>query len=161
MENELTVLSKVSHPNIMRVFELMEDDTNYYIVTEFIQGGNLKDKKMPLSEKSTRALIKQVLMALTYMHETVKISHRDIKLENVLCDGEVVKLTDFSFAAHFKPNEQFELPLGTPHYMSPEIVCQEEYDHRCDTWAVGILTYILLFGVPPFNSVKNDREELD
>ena len=105
MENELTVLQKISHPNIMRVFELMEDDTNYYIVTEFIAGGNLKDKQMPLSEKSTRALIKQVLMALTYMHETVKITHRDIKLENVLCDGEVVKLTDFGFATHFQPNE--------------------------------------------------------
>jgi len=51
--------------------------------------------------------------------------------------------------------------LGTPHYMCPEIVCEEEYDHRCDTWSIGILTYVLLCGVPPFNSEANDRDELD
>jgi serine/threonine protein kinase len=109
MGNEISVLEEVSHPNIMRIFELMEDKSNYFIVTEFVRGGNLMDKlkkEGSLSESTTRTLIKQILMAMTYMHETKKISHRDIKLENVLLDkGDVVKLTDFGFASHFQPNE--------------------------------------------------------
>lgn len=171
MKNELLVLETVNHPNIMRVFELMEDDNNYYIISEFISGGNLLDKLKEvgqLNEQQTAVIIRQVLMAVNYMHQTKKITHRDIKLENILCmpqqnpeDDLVVKLTDFGFASHYRHNEQFNLPLGTPHYMSPEIICEEDYDHRCDTWSIGILTFILLCGTPPFNSESNDRDELD
>lgn len=89
MQNELEVLQEVSHPNIMRVIEVVEDEENYYIITEFISGGNLLDKLKEVggsfTEVQTSSIIKQVLMAINYMHQTMQISHRDIKLENILC----------------------------------------------------------------------------
>jgi len=107
-----------------------------------------------------------VLLALNYMHETKQITHRDMKLENILCmpNGNdpkdfTVKLTDFGFAAHFEEGEDFSLTLGSPMYMSPEIVLREDYDRRCDVWAVGVIVYILVSGYPPFYAEK--RGDLD
>lgn len=115
MRNELTVLESVNHPNIMRVFELMEDEDNFYIISEFISGGNLFDKMKEVgtfTEQQTSIVIKQILMAVNYMHQTKKIMHRDIKLENILCmpqanpeDYLEIKLTDFGFACHCKQDE--------------------------------------------------------
>jgi calcium-dependent protein kinase len=70
-----------------------------------------------------------------------------------------VKLTDFGFAAHFEEGEDFSLTLGSPMYMSPEIVLREDYDRRCDVWAVGVIVYILVSGYPPFYAEK--RGDLD
>jgi len=91
------------------------------------------------------------------MHRTKHITHRDIKLENILCmpqenehDDVTVKLTDFGFACHFTEKSSMDVALGSPMYMSPELTCEEDYDERVDTWSTGVLTYILLCGVPPF-----------
>ena len=91
------------------------------------------------------------------MHINKKITHRDIKLENLLClpqkagDNDVkVKLTDFGFACYFKQGEELKLPLGSPLYMAPELIRKKPYDQRVDTWAVGVMTYIMLTGTPPF-----------
>lgn len=61
-----------------------------------------------------------------------------------------VKITDFGFACYLKTNEALKLPLGSPLYMAPEIVARKEYNHRVDTWAIGVMAYIMLTGTPPF-----------
>lgn len=86
MESELEILSKTDHPNIVRVIELLEDDCNYYIVSELVPGGELYDyiiKHKMFSEAATADLVKQILLAVNYMHQQ-HIVHRDLKPENVL-----------------------------------------------------------------------------
>ena len=88
--------------------------------------------------------------------------HRDLKPENLLVQDSAdsnrinVKLTDFGFATSFKKGEKQDLSLGSPLYMSPELVKEEEYDNRVDIWSTGVITYILLSGMPPF--IGNDKD---
>jgi calcium-dependent protein kinase len=108
MKTELQVLETCLHPNITKVFEMFEDDENFYVVCELSTGGTLLEKlgKAEFSPEKAARVIKQLLLALNYMHEEKNIAHRDIKLENILCmphsddkDGcFTVKLTDFGFA---------------------------------------------------------------
>ena len=95
------------------------------------------------------------------MHKQ-KITHRDLKPENLLCqyndDGSFdIKLTDFGFATAFKADQKMSLSLGSPLYMSPELCAEKEYDHRVDVWAVGVIGYILLSGMPPFFGKSKDQ----
>ena len=113
MEQELDVLSKTDHPHMVRVFELMQDETNFYIVTELVTGGELYEhiiKVKRVTEQQAADIIKQLLLALNYMHEQ-NIVHRDIKPENILLAPEEttqpgkinLKLTDFGFACFYRP----------------------------------------------------------
>ena len=165
-KNELEILEVTQHPNITRVFELLEDQKNYYIIMEVITGGNLLDKIGTLSkftESQAAHVIKQVLLALNFMHKK-NIMHRDLKPENLLCEENAddvnndeiyVKLTDFGFATKYDPNNKQTLSLGSPMYMAPELVKEEPYDYKVDCWATGVITYILLTGAPPFYDRKN------
>ena len=157
-KNELSILEETVHPHITRVFELMEDARCYYIVMELITGGNLFDmirKKHRFTERDAVSIIKQLLLALNYMHG-LNIMHRDLKPENLLCentdDGQIdIKLTDFGFATKFNQGQKETLSLGSPLYMAPELCNEEEYDNKVDIWAAGILTFVLLAGIAPFS----------
>ena len=89
------------------------------------------------------------------MHKK-NIMHRDLKPENLLVQDSSdsksinIKLTDFGFATSFKKGENLDLSLGSPLYMAPELVLEEEYDNRVDVWSTGVIAYILLSGMPPF-----------
>jgi len=132
MMNELKVLEETNHPNIPRVFELFEDHRNYYIITELISGGNMLEKMIDIAvitESKAVHVVKQVLLPVNYMHTNRQMTHRDIKLENLLCMPQKdknsplnVKLTDFGFACYLKAGEELKLPLGSPLYMAPEII---------------------------------------
>ena len=132
MEQELEVLQNTDHPHIVRVMELLEDDIKFYIVSELVTGGELYDyiiKTKKLTERQAANVIKQILLALNYMHQQ-DIVHRDIKPENILLapeegtnkDALNVKLTDFGFACFFKKEKGLKQVLGSPLYMAPEIV---------------------------------------
>lgn len=100
-------------------------------------------------------MIKQTLLALNYLHSR-NLVHRDVKLENLLVTGKsesgdiLIKLTDFGFVTSLKPGEKATLTVGSPKYMSPEIMTRKPYDYKCDVWALGVLTFILLSGDIPF-----------
>lgn len=101
------------------------------------------------------------MLALNYMHKQ-NMSHRDLKLDNIMCHNELdgdldVKITDFGFACLFSPSDKMDLSLGTPMYMAPELVNDKEYDQRVDVWALGCIVYILLTGSPPFSGVTTDE----
>ena len=160
MEQELDVLSKTDHPHIVRVFELLQDEANFYIITEMVSGGELYDyiiKAKRLSERQAADVVKQLLLALSYMHEQ-NIAHRDIKPENVLLAPEEstvpgklnLKLTDFGFACFYNSDKKLKQVLGSPLYMAPEIVREQPYDKGVDIWSVGVIAHILLSGCPPF-----------
>jgi serine/threonine protein kinase len=110
MKNELTILQQVSHPHIMAAKEILEDDQNYYIITEMLEGGELFDRLIKLknfSEKKAAYIVKQIALALNYMHKK-NIAHRDLKPENVLLESDKdnnleLKIADFGFSCFFDP----------------------------------------------------------
>ena len=165
MEQELEVLSNTDHPHIVRHLDLLEDDINFYIISELVGGGELYDyilKVKRLSEKQAASVIRQVLLALNYMHQR-NIVHRDIKPENILIDEKPeqegdsinVKLTDFGFACFFNKEDDLRYALGTPNYMAPEITKKLKYDKKVDVWSVGVVAHTILTGCCPFNGRSN------
>ena len=97
--------------------------------------------------------MKQVLMALNYMHHH-RITHRDLKPQNILLDrngdGLDVKIADFGFSCIYDPKDGLDTMIGTPLYMAPEILKKENYNSKVDIWAFGAITYMLLCGTHPF-----------
>jgi serine/threonine protein kinase len=162
MESEISVLGRVSHPNILGIFELLHDERHYYIVSEYVRHGELYDfmvKKDTISEGQIKHIVRQLFMAINYLHCN-GIVHRDIKPQNILVynkDKLEIKLTDFGFAKICNEKTMSEM-LGSPLYMPPEIINNETYNSKVDIWSAGVVVYILVSGKVPFYS--EDRTEL-
>ena len=127
------------------------------------EGLATEERLLTLADAEAQLYSAQIVLALEHLHAK-HIMHRNIKLENLLCmpqhnrnDPLTVKLTDFGFACYLKMGEELKLPLGSPLYMAPEIIERKNYDHRVDTWAIGVMTYICLSGTPPFYDEKPDK----
>ena len=127
------VLNLIKHPKIVSIVDLLEDNENYYIVSEVIKGGPVSKrirKNGPLKENKSLHIIKQVIDAIHYLH-SMDICHRDLKLENIMFDkvgGYDIKLIDFGFATKFSKDEDtLVVILGSPLYMAPELVEQKYY----------------------------------
>lgn len=153
---EVDILAKLSHPNIMQIYEFYDDQTNFYIISEFCPGGELFDtisEKGVFSESEAAHLMKQMLSAVCYSHQN-NVVHRDLKPENILLDDKtddpVIKLIDWGGARYFSRNKKMTKISGTPYYIAPEVL-NEVYDEKCDIWSCGVILYILLCGYPPFN----------
>ena len=139
---------RLRHPNIVTIFHVGEDDSQPYIVMEYIPGDTLADivkQRMPLSIARKLRIIEEVCRGLSHAHKS-GIVHRDVKPANVLVDSEgSVKILDFGIA---RIDEQemtrLGMMMGTPHYMSPEQVSPGTADHRSDVFSVGLVMYELL-----------------
>ena len=149
----------------MKVFEIVEDDRHYYIISELMAGGELYDRILQLkrfTEKDCANIIWQVLRGLNYMHKK-NIVHRDIKPENILMESKDpkntnLKITDFGFAKCYDPSEGgLTETLGSPLYMAPEIIKKLPYDCSVDIWALGVLSFIMLSGKPPFKGKSKEE----
>ncbi|KAG2524701.1 hypothetical protein JM16_004861 [Phytophthora kernoviae] len=153
LSHEVRVLSSVSHANIMRLYEVIEDDAKCYLVTELAEGGDLFDrivKQGKFPEREAQKVAAALVEALHYCH-THSIVHRDVKPENVLLSGDDVKLCDFGFARQLShPEEQASDSCGTPGYAAPEILDGRSYGLEVDVFSLGVVTYIMLCGYPPF-----------
>lgn len=153
---EVDILARLSHPNIMQIYEFYDDNTNFYIVSEYCPGGELFDcitEKGVFTEKEACFLMKQILSGICYSHEN-KVVHRDLKPENILLDDKsdnpILKLIDWGGARYFLKHKKMNRINGTPYYIAPEVLA-ESYDEKCDVWSCGVILYILLCGYPPFN----------
>ncbi|XP_056892391.1 serine/threonine-protein kinase DCLK2 isoform X2 [Takifugu flavidus] len=165
IENEVAVLRKVKHPNIIMLMEEVDTSSELYLVMELIKGGDLFDaitSSARYTEKDASVMVSNLAAALRYLHG-ISVVHRDVKPENLLVfeypDGtKSLKLGDFGLAT------VVEGPLftvcGTPTYVAPEIIAEAGYGLKVDIWAAGIITYILLCGFPPFRSESNQQEDL-
>uniref|UniRef100_M4AI00 Serine/threonine-protein kinase DCLK2 n=1 Tax=Xiphophorus maculatus TaxID=8083 RepID=M4AI00_XIPMA len=165
IENEVAVLRRVKHPNIIMLIEEVDTPSELCLVMELVKGGDLFDAIMSsakYTEKDASTMVYNLAAALLYLH-SINIVHRDIKPENLLVFEDPggfksLKLGDFGLAT------VVEGPLftvcGTPTYVAPEIIAESGYGLKVDIWAAGVITYILLCGFPPFRSENNRQEEL-
>mmetsp|Transcript_1019 Transcript_1019/g.1302 ORF Transcript_1019/g.1302 Transcript_1019/m.1302 type:complete len:258 (-) Transcript_1019:724-1497(-) len=160
--NEINILKDIDHPNIVKMYEFFEDEKRYYIVTEICKGGELFDEILAsgrFNEKNAAVLIKQVLSCINYCHNA-HIVHRDLKPENILLEAnkefDQIKIIDFGTSLVYDPNKKLDEKLGTPYYIAPEVL-GKNYGAKCDIWSIGVIVYILLSGIPPFNG-KDDQE---
>jgi len=163
---EAAVLASLEHPNVIQYIEHFEDHHKFYIVTEYLAGGELFDRivqKEYYNENDVRTVMRTLLKTVKYCHD-LGIVHRDIKPENILLvdskDDSSIKLADFGFAkkVDFGGFNSLQTACGTPGYVAPEIITCDTYDKRVDIWSLGVVAYIMLCGYPPFRS--DDRKNL-
>lgn len=172
--NESQVYLTLDHPNIARLIDVYETDDNVYLVMEYCAGGELFERlaaKNIFPEIDAIEATKQMLRAVGYLHSH-GVVHRDVKLENFLYESEdddsLLKLIDFGFAKFWDPTcEKMKAGCGSLAYVSPDVLRNEGYTSQCDVWSLGIVTFMLLSGYPPFHGeqasmvVKIKRGKVD
>ncbi len=159
---EIEVLKKLDHPNVLRLLEFFQDEQCFYLVTELCEGGDLLSLLSTLrhiEESEVISIMRQALAAVRYCHR-LRIVHRDIKLENVLFLESSVKSTikviDFGRSKILRPNKKMKELAGSLYYVAPEVLSGTEYNELCDVWSCGVILYMLLSGKPPFLAKSRD-----
>ena len=160
---EIEILKKLNHSNIVKLYEVIDTVKELYLVMENIKGKTLYSflksrEKRRLPECEAKKIFREIVLGIKYCHEH-NISHRDIKLENILLtENKSVKIIDFGLSTLSSPNTKSFLFCGTPSYMAPEIVTKKEFSGPpADIWALGVLLYVITMGRYPFkanNSVE-------
>ncbi|KAK4873058.1 hypothetical protein RN001_015087 [Aquatica leii] len=159
---ELNALKNLFHAHICKLYQVLETETHFFIVTEYCSGGELFDhivERNRLSEQQSRKFFREILSAVAYLH-SLGYAHRDLKPENILLSGDQsLKLIDFGLCA--KPDGGIQSPLttscGSPAYAAPELVMGKPYcGGEADVWSMGVLLYALLTGSLPFDDDKID-----
>ncbi|CAG2168053.1 unnamed protein product [Oppiella nova] len=157
---EINILRLVAgHPYIIELHDVFESNTYVFLVFELCKNGELFDyltSVVALSEKKTKAIMKQLFEGLHYIHSN-NVVHRDLKPENILLDDNYnIKISDFGFARLISPKERLYDLCGTPGYLAPELLRASMYENsdgygkEVDLWACGVIMYTLLVGFPPF-----------
>ncbi|XP_024121169.1 serine/threonine-protein kinase DCLK1a [Oryzias melastigma] len=165
IQNEVAILRRVKHPNIVLLIEEVDTYNELYLVMELVKGGDLFDaitSANRYTERDASGMLHNLASAIKYLH-SLNIVHRDIKPENLLvyehADGsKSLKLGDFGLATVV--DGPLYTVCGTPTYVAPEIISETGYGLKVDIWAAGVITYILLCGFPPFRGSSEDQEAL-
>ncbi|KAK6491621.1 SNF-related serine/threonine-protein kinase-like isoform X1 [Huso huso] len=162
---EVRCMKLVQHPNIVRLYEVIDTQTKLYLILELGDGGDMFDYIMKheegLSEQLAKKYFAQIVHAISYCHR-LHVVHRDLKPENVVFFEKqgLVKLTDFGFSNKFQPGKKLTTSCGSLAYSAPEILLGDEYDAPAvDIWSLGVILFMLVCGQPPFQEA-NDSETL-
>ena len=162
--NEVDILRKLDHPNIVKITDFYSLKTEYNIITEYCQEGELFDEikaNSPFNEALAAWYLKQILSAVSYCHN-MNIIHRDLKPENILIvkrqkNGfHPIKIIDFGTAKVFQKEKAEHVLIGSAYYIAPEVLSRN-YTELCDLWSCGVIMYILLTGRPPFNGSSEEE----
>uniref|UniRef100_A0A3P8ZP81 Calcium/calmodulin-dependent protein kinase 1Db n=1 Tax=Esox lucius TaxID=8010 RepID=A0A3P8ZP81_ESOLU len=163
IENEIAVLRKIKHENIVALEDIYESPNHLYLIMQLVSGGELFDRiveKGFYTEMDASRLIKQVLDAVNYLH-AMGIVHRDLKPENLLYynphDEAKIMISDFGLSKMEGTGDVMATACGTPGYVAPEVLAQKPYSKAVDCWSIGVIAYILLCGYPPFYD-ENDSK---
>lgn len=155
--NEIMFLEELEFKYIVEMFEWFQDDSNIFIVIEYLPNGSLQDlvKQMGYLEESiAKKYIYQLLLTVEYLHN-FQVMHRDIKAENILLDiNHDIRLVDFSMSVELGNSSSI---CGSPAYMAPEMISGNKYDERADVWSIGILLFYLIKGHFPFDEENNQK----
>jgi len=137
------------NPHILRLYEIYEEKDRVFLILELMEGKDLQHLlkiQHKLTESQIYAIFHQILKGLRFLHHH-GVMHRDLKLDNILLDNDSVnfslKIADFSLAECFSQTQKFSKQCGTPGYMAPEILYEEDYDEKVDVYSLGMILYIL------------------
>lgn len=161
IQSEVEILKKVKHKNIIRLFDIYESPAKIFLIMELVTGGELFDRIVErghYTEADAAKIIYDILLGVDYLHE-MGICHRDLKPENLLFQTEkedaAIMISDFGLSKIFQEIDIMKTACGTPGYVAPEVLRRQGYGKNVDIWSIGVITYILLCGYPPFYEENN------
>ncbi|KAF1861666.1 hypothetical protein Lal_00026074 [Lupinus albus] len=167
VQREMINHQSLSHPNIIRFKEVFLTPTHLALVLEYAAGGELFDRicnNGPFTEymvRKARFFFQQLISGVGYCH-SMQICHRDLKMENILLDGNPVpllKICDFGFSKSNLLHSRPKSTVGTPTYVAPEVFLRQEYDGKAaDVWSCGVILYTMLVGAYPFEDPENPKD---
>jgi serine/threonine protein kinase len=162
---ERDLMVRINCPFIVNIKFAFQDSVKLYIITEFMQGGEMffhLHKEKRFSNEKTRFYIIEIILAIEFLHKN-KMFYRDLKPENIMVDASGhIKLTDFGLSKMVKKHKDKAFTIcGTPQYLAPEILLDEGYDGSVDWWSLGCVMYEMLVGKAPFRIPKGSYLSVD
>lgn len=159
VEKEIKYLKTLNHPNIIQIYEIIENSKNFYIVMEYANNGELFNyivKKEKLNELEASYFFSQIIHGIAEIHK-YKICHRDIKPENILLTNKnILKIIDFGLSNQY--DKYLSTPCGSPCYASPEMIHGSKYNGLAiDLWASGVILFAMVCGYLPFDDKNNEK----
>ncbi|XP_063002007.1 death-associated protein kinase 2-like isoform X2 [Elgaria multicarinata webbii] len=166
VEREVSILQQLRHPNVMYLHDVFASKAETVLILELIHGGELFDfiaEKEMLTEAEAIPFLQQILLGVAYMHSR-HVTHFDLKPENIMLfqkdvPNPTIKIIDFGLAQKLEEGAAFKSLCGTPQYIAPEVINYEALSSATDMWSIGVITYILLSGMSPFQG-ETDAETL-
>jgi serine/threonine protein kinase len=160
---EVAILDSLKHENIIEIKELFEDDDHFFLVMDYMRGGDVFERLLEVKkycESDARKLIRALLRATAFFHSQ-NVAHRDLKPQNLLLksksDPTDIVISDFGFACRVHKSQSLTTRCGTPSFVAPEVLKNAPYDQAVDMWSIGVILYVLLCGYPPFSD-QNQSE---
>eukprot|EP00127_Corallochytrium_limacisporum_P004237 Clim_evm182s157 gene=Clim_evmTU182s157 len=152
---EVRIMKMLNHPNIIKLYEVIDTTRTLYLVLEYASGGEVFDYLVThgkMKEREAREKFRQILCAVDYCHRN-HVIHRDLKAENLLFDKDMnIKIADFGFGNTFTPGTKLDTFCGSPPYAAPELFQGRKYDGpEVDIWSLGVILYTLVSGSLPFD----------